>query len=90
MKDPISDSKATVAMLKEHCDGVIIKELDAGNENFIYLFYFLYLIIRHHSRGFKLIFFFSLTLQAIVPMTRCQNQLILSFVVGYRRWKVTF
>jgi hypothetical protein len=31
MKDPISDSNATVAMLKEHCDGVIIKELDAGN-----------------------------------------------------------
>jgi hypothetical protein len=42
MKDPISDSNATVAMLKEHCDGVIIKELDAGNENFIYLFYFLF------------------------------------------------
>ncbi|GAU45669.1 hypothetical protein TSUD_268360 [Trifolium subterraneum] len=31
MKDPISDSKATVAMLKEHCDGVIVKELDAGH-----------------------------------------------------------
>jgi hypothetical protein len=42
MKDPISDSNAAVAMLKEHCDGVIIKELDAGKENFIYLFYFLF------------------------------------------------
>ncbi|XP_039689791.1 uncharacterized protein [Medicago truncatula] len=31
MKDPISDSNATVAMLKENCDGVIIKELDAGH-----------------------------------------------------------
>ncbi|XP_045832181.1 uncharacterized protein LOC123923534 isoform X1 [Trifolium pratense] len=31
MKDPISDSNATIAMLKEHCDGVIIKELDAGH-----------------------------------------------------------
>ncbi|XP_058763505.1 uncharacterized protein LOC131636942 isoform X2 [Vicia villosa] len=31
MKDPISDSNATVAMLKEHCDGVAIKKLDAGH-----------------------------------------------------------
>ncbi|RDY00292.1 Pheophytinase, chloroplastic, partial [Mucuna pruriens] len=31
MKDPISDSNSKVAMLKEHCDGVIIKELDAGH-----------------------------------------------------------
>ncbi|KAJ1384600.1 Alpha/Beta hydrolase fold, partial [Sesbania bispinosa] len=31
MKDPISDSNAKVAMLKEHCDGVKIKELDAGH-----------------------------------------------------------
>ncbi|XP_058768415.1 uncharacterized protein LOC131642150 isoform X2 [Vicia villosa] len=31
MKDPISDSNATVAMLKEHCDGVTIKKLDAGH-----------------------------------------------------------
>ncbi|KAI5389306.1 uncharacterized protein LOC127101403 isoform X2 [Lathyrus oleraceus] len=31
MKDPISDSNATVAMLKEHCDGVIIKKIDAGH-----------------------------------------------------------
>lgn len=41
MKDPISDSNAMVAMLKEHCDGVIIKELDAGNYNFIYLYFYL-------------------------------------------------
>lgn len=31
MKDPISDSKSKLAMLKEHCAGVAIKELDAGN-----------------------------------------------------------
>ncbi|XP_061353310.1 uncharacterized protein LOC133298086 isoform X2 [Gastrolobium bilobum] len=31
MKDPISDSNSKVATLKEHCDGVIIKELDAGH-----------------------------------------------------------
>ncbi|CAK8575378.1 unnamed protein product [Lathyrus sativus] len=31
MKDPISDSNATVAMLKEHCDSVIIKKIDAGH-----------------------------------------------------------
>ncbi|KAH1234739.1 Pheophytinase, chloroplastic [Glycine max] len=31
MKDPISDSNSKVAMLKEHCDGVMIKELDAGH-----------------------------------------------------------
>lgn len=32
MKDPISDSKSKLAMLKEHCDGVVIKELDAGKQ----------------------------------------------------------
>ncbi|XP_057456991.1 uncharacterized protein LOC130747947 isoform X2 [Lotus japonicus] len=31
MKDPLSDSNARVAMLKEHCHGVSIKELDAGH-----------------------------------------------------------
>ncbi|CAN6709746.1 unnamed protein product [Malus baccata var. baccata] len=31
MRDPISDSKSTVAMLKEHCAGFIVKELDAGH-----------------------------------------------------------
>jgi hypothetical protein len=31
MKDPITDSKSKVAMLKEHCPGVVIRELDAGN-----------------------------------------------------------
>ncbi|KAL5744368.1 hypothetical protein ACOSQ2_027484 [Xanthoceras sorbifolium] len=31
MKDPISDSKSKLAMLKEHCAGVVIKELDAGH-----------------------------------------------------------
>ncbi|CAN6709748.1 unnamed protein product [Malus baccata var. baccata] len=31
MRDPISDSKSTVAMLKEHCVGFIVKELDAGH-----------------------------------------------------------
>ncbi|XP_068315909.1 uncharacterized protein [Pyrus communis] len=31
MRDPISDSKSTVTMLKEHCAGFIVKELDAGH-----------------------------------------------------------
>ncbi|CAK7337075.1 unnamed protein product [Dovyalis caffra] len=31
MKDPITDSKSKVAMLKEHCPGVVIWQLDAGN-----------------------------------------------------------
>lgn len=31
MKDPISDSKSKLAMLKEHCAGVVIRELDAGH-----------------------------------------------------------
>lgn len=42
MKDPISNSNVTVAMLKEHCDGVIIKELEAGNYNLIYLYFCLF------------------------------------------------
>lgn len=31
MKDPITDSKSKVAMLKEHCPGIVIRELDAGH-----------------------------------------------------------
>lgn len=31
MKDPISDSKTKLAMLKEHCNGVEIRELDSGH-----------------------------------------------------------
>ncbi|RYR27103.1 hypothetical protein Ahy_B02g061435 isoform B [Arachis hypogaea] len=31
MKDPISDCSSRVATLKEHCDGLVIKELDAGH-----------------------------------------------------------
>lgn len=31
MKDPIYDSKSKLAMIKEHCVGVVIRELDAGN-----------------------------------------------------------
>ncbi|KAE8022417.1 hypothetical protein FH972_008219 [Carpinus fangiana] len=31
MKDPISDPKSKLAMVKEHCGGVAIKELDAGH-----------------------------------------------------------
>ncbi|KAH9647542.1 photolyase/cryptochrome alpha/beta domain-containing protein [Citrus sinensis] len=31
IKDPISDSKSKVAMLKEHCAGIVIRELDAGH-----------------------------------------------------------
>ncbi|GAV64864.1 DNA_photolyase domain-containing protein/Abhydrolase_6 domain-containing protein [Cephalotus follicularis] len=31
MKDPLSDSKSRLAMLKEHCAGIIIRELDAGH-----------------------------------------------------------
>lgn len=39
MKDPISNSNVTVAMLKEHCDGVIIRELEAGKYNLIYSYF---------------------------------------------------
>nr|XP_009787874.1 PREDICTED: uncharacterized protein LOC104235751 isoform X2 [Nicotiana sylvestris] len=31
MKDPISDSKSRLDMLREHCEGIIIRELDAGH-----------------------------------------------------------
>ncbi|XP_002510925.2 uncharacterized protein LOC8266046 isoform X2 [Ricinus communis] len=31
MKDPISDSKFKVSMLKDHCSGVVIRKLDAGH-----------------------------------------------------------
>ncbi|KAK3009811.1 hypothetical protein RJ639_013936, partial [Escallonia herrerae] len=31
MKDPIADSKSKLAMLREQCKGVVIKELDAGH-----------------------------------------------------------
>ncbi|XVF09684.1 hypothetical protein REPUB_Repub07fG0116100 [Reevesia pubescens] len=31
MKDPLSDAKAKLAMLKEHCAGLVIRELDAGH-----------------------------------------------------------
>ncbi|KAH9678290.1 photolyase/cryptochrome alpha/beta domain-containing protein [Citrus sinensis] len=31
IKDPISDSKSKVAMFKEHCAGIVIRELDAGH-----------------------------------------------------------
>ncbi|XP_015878340.3 uncharacterized protein LOC107414695 [Ziziphus jujuba] len=31
MKDPISDSKSRLAMIKEHCAWFIVKELDAGH-----------------------------------------------------------
>lgn len=31
MNDPISDSKSTVALLEEHCKGIVIRELDAGH-----------------------------------------------------------
>ncbi|KAM6582164.1 hypothetical protein CsatB_009166 [Cannabis sativa] len=31
MKDPITDSKSKLAMLREHCDRVVIKELNAGH-----------------------------------------------------------
>ncbi|KAJ6374768.1 hypothetical protein OIU78_030284 [Salix suchowensis] len=31
MKDPITDSKSKVAMIKEHCPGVVIRELDSGH-----------------------------------------------------------
>lgn len=30
MRDPISDSNAKVAMLKDHVDRIVIRELDAG------------------------------------------------------------
>ncbi|XP_057798386.1 uncharacterized protein LOC131014423 isoform X4 [Salvia miltiorrhiza] len=31
MKDPLSDSKSMLAMVREHCRGVAIKEIDAGH-----------------------------------------------------------
>ncbi|XP_052197181.1 uncharacterized protein LOC127804359 [Diospyros lotus] len=31
MKDPITDSKSKLALLKEHCKGILIRELDAGH-----------------------------------------------------------
>ena len=33
MKDPTTDSKSKLAMFKEHCTGVEIKELDAGKKD---------------------------------------------------------
>lgn len=31
MKDPIADSSSKLANFREHCEGVLIKELDAGH-----------------------------------------------------------
>lgn len=31
MKDPLSDSMSNLAKLREHCKGIVIRELDAGN-----------------------------------------------------------
>ncbi|KAL6956414.1 hypothetical protein U1Q18_047021 [Sarracenia purpurea var. burkii] len=31
MKDPLSDSKSKLAMLRDHCKGIVIRELDAGH-----------------------------------------------------------
>ncbi|KAL2550232.1 DNA photolyase [Forsythia ovata] len=31
MKDPLSDSKSKLAMLREHCRGIVTKEIDAGH-----------------------------------------------------------
>ncbi|KAG9159683.1 hypothetical protein Leryth_017416 [Lithospermum erythrorhizon] len=31
MKDPLSDSKSKSAMFREHCQGIVIRELDAGH-----------------------------------------------------------
>ncbi|XP_010671998.2 uncharacterized protein LOC104888671 [Beta vulgaris subsp. vulgaris] len=31
MKDPIADSGSKLAMFREHCEGIVIKELDAGH-----------------------------------------------------------
>ncbi|PKI54488.1 hypothetical protein CRG98_025002 [Punica granatum] len=31
MKDPLSDSKTKLAMLREHCPGIMIRKLDAGH-----------------------------------------------------------
>lgn len=38
MKDPLCDSKSTLAMFREYCSGVEIKEIDAGNFT-AFLFY---------------------------------------------------
>ncbi|KAF6152606.1 hypothetical protein GIB67_013053 [Kingdonia uniflora] len=31
MKDPLSNSKKSLSMLREHCNGIVIKELEAGH-----------------------------------------------------------
>ncbi|KAJ8560389.1 hypothetical protein K7X08_004447 [Anisodus acutangulus] len=31
MKDPLSDSRSRLAMLREHCEGIVIRELNAGH-----------------------------------------------------------
>ncbi|CAO2839019.1 unnamed protein product [Amaranthus hypochondriacus] len=31
MRDPIADSRSKLAMFREHCEGILIKELDAGH-----------------------------------------------------------
>lgn len=40
MKDPLSDSRSILAMFREHCRGIAIKEIDAGNFT-VFLFYVL-------------------------------------------------
>ena len=47
MKDPISDSNSKLTMLKEHCGGVVIKEVDAGEYcffSFLLEYYYLNLM----------------------------------------------
>lgn len=41
MKDPLSDSKSTLAMFREHCRGVLVKEIDAGNSTTLWFSNFL-------------------------------------------------
>lgn len=31
IKDPLCDSKTKLAMLREHCRGIVTKEIDAGS-----------------------------------------------------------
>lgn len=43
MKDPLSDSRSMLSMVREHCRGVAIKEIDAGNYTALQFY------VLHHS-----------------------------------------
>ena len=53
MKDPLSDSRSMLAMVREHCKGVAIKEIDAGN------FTALRFYVLHRSTFYRMFIHFS-------------------------------